>query len=335
VKIPAVAKKSGFSVAVVGAGPSGLTIAGELIKMGHKVTLFEALHKAGGVLVYGIPEFRLPKKIVSAEVNYIERLGVELRCDAIIGRLETVDELLKKGFNAVYIATGAGAPMFMKIPGENLNFVYSANEFLTRVNLMEAYRFPESDTPVIVGKRVVVIGGGNTAMDAARCALRLGPEKVTLIYRRSSEEMPARKAEIHHAEEEGIEFMMLAAPVEYRGDEKGNVKVARCVRMKLGEADQSGRRRPVVIPGSEFEIEVDSVIVAIGTQANPIIADTTQGLKVNYKGYIEVDSEGRTFKPGVFAGGDIVSGSATVIEAMRAGRVAARAIDNYLAGLKK
>ncbi|MFH1379120.1 MAG: NADPH-dependent glutamate synthase [bacterium] len=329
-KIPEIHTSSSKKVAIIGAGPSGLTCAGELKLMGHEVHVFEALHTAGGVLSYGIPEFRLPKHIVASEVEYLSRLGVAISCSKVMGKLKNIDQLLTEGFHAVYIATGAGYPSFMNIPGENLNYVYSANEFLTRINLMKAYKFPEYDTPVEIGDNAAVIGGGNTAMDAARTALRLGPKKVYLIYRRSFEEMPARIEEIHHAQDEGIEFLILAAPVKYIGDEHLNVKKAVCIKMELGEADASGRRRPAPIPGSEFELDVSSVVVAVGTKANPIIPESTPDLKLNKWGYIEADQTGQTSKKAVFAGGDIVSGAATVIEAMGAGKIAAKSIDMYL-----
>ena len=270
---------TGKKVAIVGTGPAGLTAAADLAKMGHKVTMFEALHVAGGVLMYGIPEFRLPKAIVQNEVNYVKSLGVEIKLDSIVGKLETVDELLNNGYDAVFLGTGAGLPMFMNIPGENLNGIYSANEFLTRVNLMKAYKFPEYDTPVKIGKNVAVIGGGNVAMDSARCALRLGAEKVYIVYRRSKEELPARREEVENAEEEGIIFKFLTNPKSFIGNEQGSVKAMECYEMMLGEPDASGRRRPIVKPGSEFIMEVDVVIVALGTTPNPLIAATTQGLK--------------------------------------------------------
>lgn len=332
--IPRIHTSTGKKVAIIGSGPSGLTCAGELRLLGHEVVIFEALHTAGGVLSYGIPEFRLPKAIVAGEVDYLKKMGVAVHYNKVIGKIKDIDTLFNEGFHAIYIATGAGYPRFMNIPGENLNYIYSGNEFLTRVNLMKAYLFPEYDTPVEVGNIVAVIGGGNTAMDCARSALRLGPKKVYIIYRRSNEEMPARIDEIHHAEEEGIEFILLAAPVEYIGDENMNVKKARCIRMKLGEPDSSGRRRPVPIPGSEFEIEVDSVIVAIGTRANPIVPDSTPGLHLTNRGYIISDEQGKTSRAGVFAGGDIVSGAATVIEAMGAGKRAAQSINEYIMNLQ-
>lgn len=324
---PCAVTRSGIKVAVVGSGPSGLTCAGELGKLGYEVTVFEALHELGGVLSYGIPEFRLPKeKVVQPEIETLRALGVRFETNAVIGRLSTVPELLAQGFRAVYIATGAGFPSFMNIPGEDLNYVYSANEFLTRLNLMRAYQGDRAATPLYVGRRVVVIGGGNTAMDAARSALRLGAEHVYLVYRRSEAEMPARAEEVKHAREEGIEFQMLTLPLEYTANEAGAVKAVRCIRMQLGEPDASGRRRPVPIPGSEFELAVDSVVVAIGTEANPVIARTTPGLETNKWGYIMVNDQGETSLERVYAGGDIVSGSATVILAMGAGRKAAHTI---------
>jgi glutamate synthase (NADPH/NADH) small chain len=300
--------------------------------MGHQVTLFEALHKTGGVLIYGIPEFRLPKVIVAREVEYIKKLGVEIVLSAVIGKLFTVDELLTDyGYDACFICIGAGLPMFMKIPGENLNGVYSANEFLTRANLMKSYLFPDYDTPIKRGRRVAVIGGGNVAMDSARVALRLGAEKVYLIYRRSETEMPARKAEVHHAHEEGIEFMLLTNPTRYIDDGKGNVCGVECIKMELGEPDDSGRRRPVPLKGSEFQIELDVAIPALGTMANPLLTKTMPDLKLNKRGYIIAEeATGMTSKRGVFAGGDIVTGAATVILAMGAGRNAAKAINEYL-----
>ena len=327
-----------LKVAVIGSGPSGLSCAGDLAKRGYKVTVFEALHKAGGVLSYGIPDFRLPKdKVVAREIAAIEKLGVKFELDAVAGRLFTVDELLTdEGFAAVFIGTGAGLPRFQGIPGESLNGVYSANEFLTRCNLMKAYKFPEYATPIKVGKSVAVIGGGNVAMDAARTALRLGAEKVAIVYRRSEAELPARSEEVEHAKEEGIEFKLLNNPVAITGDEAGWVKSMRCVKMELGEPDASGRRRPVPIAGSEFDMPVDTVIVAIGTGPNPIMAHTTPDLELTKRGNIAADEEtGATSKAGVFAGGDIVTGAATVILAMGAGRKAAKAIDEYLQSKKK
>jgi glutamate synthase (NADPH/NADH) small chain len=331
IQIPEKAPSTGKKIAVVGAGPAGLTIAGDLVKMGHDVTIYEALHKSGGVLIYGIPEFRLPKAIVDAEVDYLEKLGVKIITNAAIGRLKTVDDLFDEGFHAVFLGVGAGAPVFMNIPGENLSGIYSANEYLTRSNLMKAYRFPEYDTPIARGKNVAVIGGGNVAMDSVRTALRLGADNAYIIYRRSEVELPARKEEVHHAHEEGVQFKILHNPVEYIGDENGWVKQIKCIRMELGEPDASGRRRPIPIKGSEFTIDVDTVVVAIGTEANPVIPKTTPGLDVNKWGYIVTKSEaGETSREGVFAGGDIVTGSATVILAMGAGRQAAKAIDAYV-----
>ncbi len=321
------------SVAVIGSGPSGLACAGDLAKKGYEVTIFEALHKAGGVLSYGIPEFRLPKdRVVQKEIDNIKALGVKIELDSVAGRLYTVDELMnEEGFDAVFIGTGAGLPRFQNIPGESLNGVYSANEFLTRCNLMKAYKFPEYATPIKVGKRAAIIGGGNVAMDAARTALRLGAEHVSIVYRRSAAELPARAEEVEHAKEEGIDFQLLTNPVAIEDNGEGWVKSMRCIRMELGEPDASGRRRPVPIEGSEFDIDVDTVIVAIGTGPNPIIAHTTPGLETTKRGNIAADEEtGATSKPGVFAGGDIVTGAATVILAMGAGRKAAAAIDEYL-----
>jgi len=326
-------KPTGKRIAVVGSGPAGLTAAADLVKMGHSVTIFEALHVAGGVLMYGIPEFRLPKAIVQGEVHYVESLGAELVLDAVIGKIDTVDELLNNGYDAVFLGTGAGLPMFMNIPGENLNGIYSANEFLTRVNLMKAYQFPEYDTPVKVGKNVAVIGGGNVAMDSARCALRLGADKVTIIYRRSETEMPARQEEAENAREEGIEFKILTNPKQYIGNEENWVVGAECYQMELGEPDDSGRRRPIVIEGSEFLINVDVVIVALGTTPNPLIASTTTGLETTRWGTVVADeSTGKSVKDRVWAGGDIVTGAATVISAMGAGKRAAADIDRFLKG---
>ena len=333
--IPEVAPPTGYKVAVVGAGPAGLTVAGDLVKLGHEVTIFEALHKSGGVLIYGIPEFRLPKAIVDAEVDYLEKLGVKIVLNAVIGRWKTVDDLFAEGFHAVFLGVGAGAPMFMNIPGENLSGIYSANEYLTRSNLMKAYRFPEYDTPIACGKNVAVVGGGNVAMDSVRTALRLDADNAYIIYRRSEVELPARKEEVHHAKEEGVQFKILHNPVEYIGDENGWVRQVKCIRMELGEPDDSGRRRPIPVIGSEFTIDVDTVVVAIGTEANPIVPKTTPGLEVNKWGHIVVKSEnGETSREGVYAGGDIVTGSATVILAMGAGRLAANAIDAYVRTLK-
>lgn len=327
------AKKKNLKAAVVGSGPSGLACAGELRKLGYAVTVFEALHELGGVLTYGIPEFRLPKEtVVKFEIESLQTMGVEFKTNRLIGKTHLISDLMEnQGFAAVYIATGAGYPQFMQIPGEDLNYVYSANEFLTRMNLMRSYQGDAAATPIFVGKRVAVIGGGNTAMDAARCALRMpGVEQVSLIYRRSEKEMPARLEEAKHAQEEGIEFQFLTAPTEYLGTPEGAVHAARCIRMDLGEPDASGRRRPVVIPGSEFEIKVDAVVVAIGTQANPIMAQTTPGLETNKWGYIVTDQNGLTSLQNIYAGGDIVSGAATVILAMGSGRKAAQAIDRAL-----
>ena len=333
VNSPELPKPTGKRVAVVGSGPAGLTAAAELAKLGHGVTIFEALHVAGGVLTYGIPEFRLPKEIVQAEVDYVASLGVELKLNSVIGKIDTVDELLESGYQAVFLGTGAGLPMFMNIAGENLNGIYSANEFLTRVNLMKAYRFPEYDTPVKVGKRVAVIGGGNVAMDSARCALRLGADEVYIIYRRSEVEIPARREEVENAMEEGIQFRFLTNPKRFLGDEKNWVVGMECYQMELGEPDESGRRRPIVKEGSEFIIDVDVVVVALGTTPNPLIAQTTEGLKTSKWGTVVADEDtGRAEKPGVWAGGDIVTGSATVISAMGAGKRAAADIDEYLRG---
>lgn len=323
------APASGKKVAIVGAGPGGLTAAGELAKLGHDVTVYEALHKPGGVLVYGIPEFRLPKQIVQDEVARLEQAGVKIICNTVIGRTYTLQEL-RDQFDAVFIANGAGLPVFMNVPGENFKGVYSANEYLTRVNLMAAYEFPKSDTPVLMGKRIATIGGGNVAMDSARTAKRMGAEASIIVYRRTRAEMPARAEEIHHAEEEKIEFEFLVAPIEVIGNEKRWVTGLKCVRMKLGEPDASGRARPVTIPGSEFVIPCDAVVVAIGTRANPLLTATCPELKLNKYGNIVADENGVTSLPGVFAGGDIVRGAATVILAMGDGKRAARAIDTYL-----
>lgn len=332
IQIPEKPKTTGRRVAIIGSGPGGLTCSADLIKSGHQVTLFEALHKPGGVLIYGIPEFRLPKAIVEKEVGYIKNLGVNVVTNAVIGNLYTIDELFTEhSYDACFIATGAGLPVFLGIPGENLNGVYSSNEFLTRANLMKAYLFPEYDTPIKRGRNVAVFGGGNVAMDSARVALRLGAEKVYLIYRRSEAEMPARKAEIHHAHEEGIEFLLLTNPIRFIDDGKGNVSAVECIKMKLGEPDASGRRKPIPIKGSEFQIEIDVAIPAIGTRSNPLLTKTMPDLVLNKRGYIVVDEEtGMTSKQGVFAGGDIVTGSATVILAMGSGRNAAKAINEYL-----
>jgi len=330
-ELPPKAATTGKKVAVVGAGPSGLTVAGDLIVKGHEVTVMEAFHKPGGVLVYGIPEFRLPKAIVAQEVNFLERLGVEVQCNAVVGRTVSLDELFEQGYDAVYVGVGAGLPRFMNIPGENLIGILSANEYLTRANLMKAYKFPQVDTPIPIGKNVAVLGAGNVAMDAARTAMRLGAEKVRIVYRRSRDEMPARAAEIHHAEQEGIEFMLLTNPVRYLGDERGRLTQMECLRMELGEPDESGRRRPVAVKGSEFIIDTDLVIVAVGSGANPLLTSSTPDMHLNKWGYIMADPEsGKTSKKGVWAGGDIVTGAATVILAMGAGRKAADSIHKYL-----
>ncbi|MCI5790608.1 MAG: NADPH-dependent glutamate synthase [Clostridiales bacterium] len=332
-----VAEKNGFKVAVVGSGPAGLTCAGDLIKDGFDVTVYEALHKEGGVLVYGIPEFRLPKSIVADEVNKLKNLGVRFVTNAVIGKTFTVDELFEKGYSAVFIGSGAGLPNFMNIPGESYKGVYSANEFLTRSNLMKAYK-DDSDTPIMKGGVVAVVGGGNVAMDAARTALRLGAEKVYIVYRRSLTELPARKEEVEHAMEEGIEFMLLCAPTEInayhtediRDIKNGFVKSMTCIKMELGEPDERGRRSPVPVKGSEFTLPVDTVIMAIGTSPNPLIKNTTAGLETNRRGCIVTDENGATTKQGVFAGGDAVTGAATVISSMGAGKKAAKAIKDYL-----
>ena len=330
-KAPVRPARNGHRVAVVGSGPSGLTCAGDLAKKGYDVTVFEALHTAGGVLVYGIPEFRLPKAIVAKEIETLKKLGVKIAVNTVVGKTVSIEELMREeGFEAVFIGSGAGLPRFMRIAGENLKGVYSANEFLTRVNLMKAYR-EDSTTPIQRAKRVAVVGGGNVAMDAARSALRLGAEKVYIVYRRSLDELPARREEVEHAMEEGIEFLLLNNPVEILGDENGFVRSMRCIRMELGEPDASGRRSPVEIAGSEFELECDSVIMSIGTSPNPLIKSTTEGLEVNRRGGIVVAEEtGKTSLDGVYAGGDAVTGAATVILAMGAGKTAARAIDEYL-----
>jgi glutamate synthase (NADPH) small chain len=328
------AASTGKKVAIVGSGPSGLTAAGDLVQKGHNVHVFEALHEVGGVLVYGIPEFRLPKQIIREQVDYMRAMGVEFETDVVVGRTVTIDELMEEeGYDAVFIATGAGLPQFMGIPGEHLNGIYSANEFLTRINLMHAYEFPRYDEPMLdfAGKNVAVIGGGNTALDAIRSALRLGAGKAYVLYRRSETEMPARAEEVKHARQEGIDFQVLTAPVEFLSDGNGWLTAARCVRMELGEPDASGRRRPVPIAGSEFDLPLSVAVIAIGTSANPIVQSTTPGLATNKRGYINADeSTQRTSRKGVFAGGDIVTGSATVILAMGAGRRAAKSIDEYL-----
>jgi glutamate synthase (NADPH) small chain len=328
-KMPKTPKSTGKTVAVVGAGPAGLTCAGDLAKMGHKVVIFEAFHAPGGVLMYGIPEFRLPKEIVRSEVEYIEKLGVEIKYDVIVGKTIDVKELLDE-FDAVFVGTGAGLPRFLNIPGENLAGVYSANEFLTRVNMMKAYKFPEYDTPIEIGKKVATFGAGNVAMDCARTALRLGAEKSYIIYRRSEKEMPARNEEIEHAKEEGVIFTLLTNPTKFIGDDEGHVKQVECIKMKLGEPDDSGRRKPIPIKGSEFAIDIDTALIAIGQSPNPLVPNTVKGLEVERWGNIKTDEDGRTNIPGLFAGGDIATGAATVILAMGAGKKAANAIDEYL-----
>ena len=332
VEIPAIAEKKGIKVAVVGSGPAGISCAGDLARMGYEVTLFEIFHKAGGVLIYGIPEFRLPKDIVEREIKYLEKIGVEVRVNSAIGKIFTIDELLGQGYKAVFVGTGAGLPTFLGLPGENLNGIMSANEFLTRSNLMKAYD-PQYETPIPRKNKVAVIGGGNVAMDAARTAIRLGAKEVTIVYRRSREELPARPIEVEHGEEEGLKFMFLTAPLSFKGGADNWVKEMRCQRMKLGEPDESGRRRPIPIPGDEFTIEVEEVIIAIGNGPHPLVSQTTPGLKINKWGNIIADEEtAKTSKQGVFAGGDIVTGSATVISAMGAGRRAAKAMDEYIRG---
>jgi glutamate synthase (NADPH/NADH) small chain len=328
--IPELPSPTGKKVAVVGSGPAGITVAADLVRKGHHVTIFEALHEPGGVLVYGIPEFRLPKAVVRREVEYVCRLGVKLVKDFVVGAAETVDELLEE-YDAVFLGTGAGLPWFLNIPGENLNGVYSANEYLTRANLMKAYRFPEYDTPIARGKRVATVGGGNVAMDSARTALRLGAEESIIVYRRSREEMPARAEEIHHAEQEGVRFELLTTPIAFHGDSNGWVKEIECIRNQLGEPDASGRRRPVPIKDSNFRIPIDVAVLAIGQSPNPLIPKTTPDLKTGKDGVVIIDNEtGRTSKKGVFAGGDVATGGATVILAMGQGKKAAKAMDEYL-----
>ena len=327
--MPEKTESNGKKVAVVGSGPAGMTAASDLAKKGYEVTMFEALHTAGGVLVYGIPEFRLPKAIVANEVKKLEAQGVEVMTNMVIGRVLTIDELFEMGYKAVFVGSGAGLPMFMNIPGESLVGVMSANEYLTRTNLMKAY-LEEYDTPIIKSKAVAVVGGGNVAMDAARCAMRLGAEHVYVVYRRGEAEMPARAEEKHHAKEEGIEFKTLCNPVEILGDENGRVKAMKCIRMELGEPDASGRRRPIEVEGSEFELEVDTVIMSLGTSPNPLLRTTTPGLETNRKGCLIVNEDEMTTRDGVFAGGDAVTGAATVILAMGAGKKGAEAIDKYL-----
>ena len=327
---PKIHEKTGYRVAVIGAGPAGLTAAGDLRKLGHNVTIFELFHVAGGVLMYGIPEFRLPKDIVQREISALEAMGVEVEVNKVVGQIYTVDDLLEKGYDAVFIGTGAGLPRFLGVPGENLNGVYSANEFLTRTNLMRAFLFPEYDTPIKVGKRVITVGGGNVAMDSARTALRLGAEESIIVYRRSEQELPARAEEVEHAKEEGINFQLLTNPVRFI-EKDGAITGAECIRMELGEPDESGRRRPVPIPGSEFTIEADTVVIAVGNGPHPLVPRTTPGLDLTRRGNIVADPDtGQTSKEGVFAGGDIVTGAATVIQAMGAGKRAAVAIDRYL-----
>jgi len=328
--IPEISPSTGKRVAVVGTGPSGLTVASDLAILGHKVTMFEALHVAGGVLMYGIPEFRLPKAIVQREVEYVKSLGVELFLNTVIGINYSLDELLNSKYHAVYLATGAGLPMFLRVPGENLNMIYSANELLTRTNLMKAYLYPDYATPIKMGKRVVVIGGGNVAMDSARCAVRLGAQEVNVIYRRTRQEMPARLEEVENAEEEGIHFHFLCTPTAFISDGRSNVAAMELLRMKLGEPDASGRRRPVPIEGSEYTMEVDTVAVSLGTSPNPLIASTTPDLETSKWGTVVADPRGKTSKARVWAGGDIVSGGATVISAMGEGRAAAVAMHEYL-----
>ncbi|MFH1721018.1 MAG: NADPH-dependent glutamate synthase [Candidatus Altiarchaeota archaeon] len=327
------AKSTGKKVAVVGSGPAGLTAAGDLAKLGHNVTIFEALHKPGGVLAYGIPEFRLPKKILNAEIDYLRQVGVKIITDAPIGNTKSVTQLKKEGFDAIFLGTGAGLPYFLGVPGESLPGVYSANEFLIRVNLMKAYLFPEYDTPLNIGERVAVIGGGNVAMDSARCALRMGAKSVSLVYRRTEAEMPARNEEIEHAKEEGIEFRMLTNPIEFLADSNGNLTSMKCLKSKLGPSDESGRRSPILIRGSEFCFPVDTVVIAIGQGPNPLIPETTPEIRVGRKGNIIADENQKTLMEAVWAGGDVVTGAATVIEAMGSGKKAAKSIHEYL--LKK
>jgi glutamate synthase (NADPH/NADH) small chain len=330
-ELPPQAKPTGKKVAVVGSGPAGLTVAGDLILKGHEVTIYEAFHKGGGVLVYGIPEFRLPKEIVASELHYMERLGVKFEYDAVIGKTLDVEELFEMGFDAVFIGVGAGLPRFLNIPGENMVGIYSANEYLTRANLMKAYLFPEYDTPLVAGKDVVVLGAGNVAMDSARTALRMGADKVRIVYRRSRDEMPARVDEIHHAEEEGVEFYLLTNPKRFIGDDQNRVKGMECLQMELGEPDDSGRRRPVPVEGSEFQLDCDLAVIAVGAGANPVLTQNTSGLELTKKGYIVADPKtGKTMKRGVWAGGDIVTGQATVILAAGAGRTASNSIHDYL-----
>ncbi len=330
-ELPPKQPPTGKKVAVVGSGPAGLTVAGDLIVKGHEVTVLEAFHKPGGVLVYGIPEFRLPKQIVAQEVHFLERLGVKVETNMVVGRTVSVDELFEQGYDAVFVGVGAGLPRFLNIPGENLVGILSANEYLTRANLMKAYLYPQVDTPIPRGKNVVVLGGGNVAMDAARTAMRLGAESSKIVYRRSREEMPARVAEVHHAEEEGIEFHLLTNPTRFIGNEKGRLVGMECLKMELGEPDASGRRRPVPVEGSEYRLDCDLVIVAVGSGANPLLTQSDSEMELNQWGYIVADPKtGKTTKKGVWAGGDIVTGAATVILAMGAGRIAADSMHDYL-----
>lgn len=331
VEAPPLAAPTGKKAAIVGSGPAGLAVAADLARLGHEVTVFEAFHKAGGVLVYGIPEFRLPKEIVRSEIELLEKMGVKIEVNTVVGKLDTIDELLEAGFHSVFIGTGAGLPMFLGIEGESLNGVFSANEYLTRSNLMKAYRFPEYGTPIQCGKRVAVIGGGNVAMDSVRTALRLGAEKGYIVYRRTMNEITARQEEIHHTEEEGVEFMLLTAPIKFIGNNQGWVEALQCQKMELGTPDASGRRRPVPIPNSEFTLPIDTAVIAIGNGANPLVQATTPGLKTRKGGYIEVNPETlETTRKGVFSGGDIVTGAATVIHAMGAGRLAAKGMHAYM-----
>ncbi len=333
--VPELPTPNGHKVAVIGSGPSGISCSVDLAKLGYEVTIFEALHEPGGVLTYGIPPFRLPRNVLKRELEFVQKLGVKIVTDAVIGYLYTIDDLFEEGYEAVFIAVGAGTPRFMGIEGENLLGVYSASEFLTRVNLMHAHEFPKYDTPIHVGEKVMVVGGGNVAMDAARTALRIGAKEVTVVYRRSRKEMPARLEEIGHAEEEGVKFEFLVNPIKFIGDENGWIKEAELIRMELGEPDESGRRRPIPIEGSNFRISIDNAIIAIGQASQPIVAQTTPGLKLNKKRYIVVDEKtGKTTREGVFAGGDIVTGAATVISAMGAGRKAAKAIHEYITNKK-
>jgi len=330
IEMPEKQPPNGKKVAVVGSGPSGLAVAGDLIKLGYEVTVYEALHKPGGVLIYGIPEFRLPKDIVEAEVQYLTELGVKLELNTVIGASKTIDDLIEEGFDAIYLGVGAGLPNFLGIPGEELSNVYSANEYLTRINLMKSYLYPEHYTPLASGKKVTVVGGGNVAMDSVRCAIRSGAESAAIVYRRAKEQMPARAEEIHHAQEEGVEFHLLTNPIELVGDENGAVKQMKCVKMELGEPDDSGRRRPIPIVGSEFTLETDLVVISTGSGANPLLTSTMPDLELNKWGNVVADGEGKTNMEKIWAGGDIVTGAATVISAMGAGRVAASSIHKHL-----